>query len=111
MVVSSVAVWDLDAGAASATMTAQVSVLRHRDGAALLVPGSTSPAQVVASIAVVGGVMWALQGSFEGLSRRGSAVRIVVTAASIGMLTVMTRMLADLGAGVVETCRGPPWPG
>lgn len=105
MVVSSVAVWDLfEAGAASATMTAQaLSPLATAIGAALLVPGSTSPAQVVASIVVVGGVMWALQGSFDGLSRRGSALRIVVTAASIGMLTVMTRMLADFGVGVVET--------
>ena len=105
MIASSVAVWDLfDAGAASATMTAQaLSPIATAIGAVVLLPGHGSPAQLVATIAVVGGVMWALQGSFEGLGRRGSIVRIAITAGSIGMLTVATRMLADLGVGVVET--------
>lgn len=102
---SSVPVWDLfDAGAASATMTAQaLSPLAAAIGAAVLIPGSTSPGQVVAAVAVVAGVMWALEGAFVGLGRRGSAIRIAVAATGVGMLTVVTRMLADEGVGLVET--------
>lgn len=102
---SSVPVWDMfGAGAASATMTAQaLSPLAAAIGATLLIPGSTSVLQVVAAVVVVIGVVWALQGAFEGFGRRGSALRIIVVASCVGLLTVVTRMLADEGVGVVET--------
>ena len=102
---SSVPVWDLfDAGAASATTTAQaLSPLAAALGAALLIPGSVTVAQVVAAVVVVIGVTWALRDAFTILGRRGSAVRILVAAVATGLLTVTTAMLADEGVGVVET--------
>lgn len=105
LVVSSIPIWDLfDAGAASATITAQaLSPLAAAVGAAILVPGAVSAVQVVAAVAVVVGVTWALRDAFAGLGRRGAVVRIVIASAGVGMLTVLTRMLADDGVGVVET--------
>jgi drug/metabolite transporter (DMT)-like permease len=105
LAVSSVPVWDMfDTGAASATLTAQaLSPLAAAVGAAVLLPGSVTAAQVAAAVAVVIGVSWALQGAFAGLGRRGSLWRIAVAAGGVGLLTVVTRMLADLGVGVVET--------
>ncbi len=97
--ISSIPIWDLfDAGAASATLTAQaLSPLAAAIGAAVLVPGTISGVQVAAAVVVVAGVSWALQDAFSGLGRRGSIVRIVIASAGVGMLTVVTRMLADLG--------------
>jgi len=105
LAMSSVPIWDLfDSGAASATTTAQaLSPLAAALGAALLIPGSVSLGQVVAAIIVVIGVTWTLQGAFTGLGRLGSTLRIVLAAAGFGLLTVVTRMLVDEGAGVVET--------
>jgi len=105
LAMSSVPIWDLyDKGAASATTTAQaLSPLAAAIGAALLVPGTTSVGQMVAAFVVVLGVIWALQGAFAGLGRVASTWRIVIAAAGFGLLTVVTRMLADLDAGVVET--------
>lgn len=105
LAVSSVPVWDLfDAGAASATSTAQaLSPLAAALGAAVFLPGTVSAGQILAAIAVVIGVTWALRGAFVGLGGRGSAVRIILAASGVGFLTVATRMLADLGVGVVET--------
>ena len=105
LVVSSVPVWDMfDAGAASATATAQaLSPIGAAVGAALLIPGSVSWLQVLAALVVVVGVTWVLRDAFGGLGRRGSIVRIVVAASATGLLTVATRLLADEGVGVVET--------
>lgn len=105
LVGSSVAIWDLfDAGAASATITAQaLSPLAAAVGTALLIPGASDAAQIAAAVLVVAGVTWALRDAFVGLGRRGSMVRILVAATGVGMLTVFTRMLADEGVGVVET--------
>ena len=105
LAMSSVPIWDLyDKGAASATTTAQaLSPLAAALGAAVLVPGTTTAGQIVASTIVVIGVIWALQGAFVGLGRVGSSARIIVAATGFGLLTVTTRMLADEGAGVVET--------
>lgn len=105
LVASSIPIWDLfEAGAASATITAQaLSPLAAAVGAAILVPGVVSGIQVVAAIIVVVGVTYALRDAFAGLGRRGSIVRIVVASSGVGMLTVVTRMLADEGVGVVET--------
>jgi drug/metabolite transporter (DMT)-like permease len=93
-----------DAGAASATTTAQaLSPIAAAVGAALLIPGSVSVTQVVAAFIVVVGVTWALRDAFVGLGRRGSVVRILIAASATGLLTVATRLLADAGVGVVET--------
>jgi drug/metabolite transporter (DMT)-like permease len=105
LVASSIPIWDLfDAGAASATITAQaLSPLAAAVGAAILIPGVVSTTQVVAAVLVVVGVTWALRDAFAGLGRRGSIVRILVASTGVGLLTVFTRMLADEGVGVVET--------
>ncbi len=105
LVASSIPIWDLfDAGAASATITAQaLSPLAAAVGAAILVPGVVSGIQVLAAIIVVLGVTYALRDAFASLGRRGSIVRIIVASTGVGMLTVITRMLADDGVGVVET--------
>lgn len=105
LVVSSVPVWDMfDAGAASATSTAQaLSPIAAAIGAAVLLPGSISAVQVVAALIVVVGVIYALRDAFGTLGRRGSVVRILLTATGVGLLTVVTRLLADDGVGVVET--------
>ena len=102
---SSVPVWDLfDTGAASATTTAQaLSPLAAAVGAAIFLPTTIDAAQVAAAVIVVAGVTWALQGAFAGLSRRGSAARILLAATGVGLLTVTARMLFDAGVGVVET--------
>jgi drug/metabolite transporter (DMT)-like permease len=105
LVVSSVPVWDMfDAGAASATSTAQaLSPIAAAVGSALLIPGSVNAVQVIAAVVVVIGVIYALRDAFGQLGRRGSVVRIVLTASGVGLLTVTTRLLADEGVGVVET--------
>jgi drug/metabolite transporter (DMT)-like permease len=105
LVASSIPIWDLfDAGAASATITAQaLSPLAAAVGAAILIPGVVGTTQVVAAVLVVVGVTWALRDAFAGLGRRGSIVRILVASTGVGLLTVFTRMLADEGVGVVET--------
>jgi drug/metabolite transporter (DMT)-like permease len=105
LVASSVPVWDLfDAGATSATLTAQaMSPLAAVVGVALFLPGTTSPGQILAAIIVVVGVTWALADSFRGLGRRGTMVRVVLAAIGAGGMTVTARMLADEGVGVVET--------
>lgn len=105
LVASSVPVWDMfDAGAASATSTAQaLSPIAAAVGAAVLIPGSVSAVQLIAAVVVVVGVIWTLRDAFGRLGRRGSVVRIVITATGVGLLTVMTRVLADEGVGVVET--------
>ncbi len=105
LVGSSIPIWDMfDAGAASATLTAQaLSPLAAVLGTALLIPGAVSPLQVLAAVLVVAGVTWALRDAFAGLGRRGAVVRIVIAATGVGMLTVLTRMLADQGVGAVET--------
>ena len=59
--------------------------------------------QVLAAIIVVVGVTWTLRDAFGQLGRRGSIVRIILTAAGVGLLTVATRLLADEGVGLVET--------
>ncbi len=67
MAITAIAVWDmLDAGAASATMTAAaLSPIPAAIGAALLVPGTFSPVQAVAAVLVTVGVLAALTGAFE----------------------------------------------
>jgi drug/metabolite transporter (DMT)-like permease len=105
MVVTAVCVWDLfDAGAASAVTTATaMSPIPAALAASILLPGAIEPAQVIAAVIVVGGVMLALSDAFAGLDRWGRAWRIVGAATGTGLLTVVSRLLGDQGAGVVET--------
>lgn len=105
MVLTAVCVWDLfDAGAASAVTTATaMSPIPAALAAAILLPGAIEPVQIVAAAVVVGGVTLALADAFAGLDRWGRAWRIVGAATGTGLLTVLSRMLGDQGAGVVET--------
>ena len=105
MVLTAVCVWDLlDAGAASAVTTATaMSPIPAALAASILLPGAIEPLQVVAAAVVVGGVMLALADAFAGLDRWGRAWRIVGAATGTGLLTVVSRLLGDQGAGVVET--------
>lgn len=105
MVVTAICVWDLlDHGAASATTTATaLSPIPAAVAGSLLLPGAIGGPQVVAAVLVSGGVLVALAGAFGTLGRRGTALRIAGAAVGNGSLTVVTRLIGDEGAGVVET--------
>ena len=76
MVVTAICVWDLlDHGAASATTTATaMSPIPAVLAAAILLPGTVDPLQIVAAVVVVGGVLYALADAFSGLGRWGRIV-------------------------------------
>ncbi len=105
MVLTAICVWDLlDHGAASATTTATaMSPIPTVLAAAVFLPGSIEPVQVVAAIIVVAGVLMALSDAFSGLDRWGRSWRIVGAATGTGLLTVLSTLLGDQGVGVVET--------
>ncbi len=105
MVVTAICVWDLlDHGAASATTTATaMSPIPAVLAAAILLPGTVDPLQIVAAVVVAGGVLYALADAFSGLGRWGRIVRIAGAAAGSGLLTVVSRLLGDEGVGLVET--------
>jgi drug/metabolite transporter (DMT)-like permease len=105
MVVTAIAIWDLlDRGAASATTTATaMSPIPAALAATIVLPAAISPLQVVAATVVAGGVLLALADAFSGLGRLGRTWRILVAASGTGVLTVLSRLLGDEGAGVVET--------
>jgi drug/metabolite transporter (DMT)-like permease len=105
MVITAVCIWDLfDHGAASATTTATaMSPIPAALASVVLLPGAIQPIQVVASVIVVVGVTMALADAFAGLDRWGRTWRIVGAATGTGLLTVVTRLIADAGAGIVET--------
>ncbi|MFN8520080.1 MAG: EamA family transporter [Chloroflexota bacterium] len=105
MVVTSIAIWDMfDRGAASSTTTAAaLSPVAAVVWAAILLPGTFGPNQVVAALVVTGGVLWALAGAFGQVGRWWVLWRVLATAIGQGLLVVVTRMQADLGVGVVET--------
>jgi drug/metabolite transporter (DMT)-like permease len=105
LVASSVAIWDMyEAGGAAPTVTAQsVAPLPAVILAGLLVPGSVGPAQAIAAVVVVAGVLLALRDAFGDLGRRRTSVAILVAAVGTGVITVLGRLLADNGSGVVES--------
>ncbi|MBA2757977.1 MAG: EamA family transporter [Candidatus Limnocylindrales bacterium] len=105
MVVTAICVWDLlDHGAASATTTATaMSPIPVVLAAAVVLPGSLQPSQILAAVIVVAGVLLALVDAFGALGRWGSVWRIVGAAAGTGLLTVISRLLGDLDVGLVET--------
>lgn len=104
LICTSVAVWDLfDHGAASATTTAQsLSPLATTVAVALLLPGTFRPVQAFAAALVVSGVLAGLADAFGELGRTRTLVTVLVAAIGTGLVTVMGRLLADQGAGVVE---------
>ncbi|MBA3236553.1 MAG: EamA family transporter [Chloroflexi bacterium] len=104
LVMTSLAIWDLyDHGSAAATVTAQsISPLPAALAVAILLPGTLQPAQAVAAIVVVLAVLLGLSDSFGALSRRRSVVTVLTAAIGTGLVTVMGRLLADRGVGVVE---------
>ena len=105
MVVTAICVWDLlDHGAASATTTATaMSPIPAALASIAFLPSAVEPLQVVAAVVVVVGVVGALGDAFPRLDRWGRTWRIVGAATGTGLLTVATRLIADAGAGVVET--------
>lgn len=105
LVVTSLAIWDLyDHGSAAATVTAQsISPLPAALAVAIVLPGTMEPAQVVAAVIVVLAVLLGLRESFGALSRRRSMITVLIAAVGTGLVTVMGRLLADEGSGVVET--------
>ena len=104
LVLTSLAIWDLyEHGSAAATVTAQsISPLPAALAVAVLLPGTLQPVQVVAAAVVVLAVLLGLTHSFEGLGRRRSIVTVLAASIGTGLVTVMGRLLADRGAGVVE---------
>ncbi len=104
LVASSVAIWDMyDHGGAAPTVTAQsVAPLPAAVLAGVLIPGSVGPAQAIAAVVVVAGVLFALRDAFGALGRRRTAVSILIAAIGSGVITVFARLLSDKGAGVVE---------
>lgn len=105
MVVTAICVWDLlDHGAASATTTATaMSPIPAALAAAIVLPATIEPIQVLAASIVVAGVLFALADAFSGLDRWGRSWRIVGAATGTGLLTVASRLLGDQGSGLVET--------
>ena len=105
MVVTAICVWDLlDHGAASATTTATaMSPVPAVLAAAVVLPGSVEPIQILAAIVVVTGVLLALADAFSGLDRWGRTWRIIGAATGSGLLTVASSLIGDQGVGVVET--------
>lgn len=104
IVLTALSVWDLyDHGAASATVTAQsISPLPAALAVAVLLPGTLEPLQVVAAVVVVFGVLGALSNAFGPLGAVRSVLTVLVAAVGTGLVTVMGRLLADQGVGVVE---------
>ncbi len=105
MAVTAICVWDLlDHGAASATTTATaMSPIPAALAAAVVLPGTVQPLQVVAAMIVVAGVIFGLADAFGSLGRRGTIWRVLGAATGTAFLTVASRLLGDAGSGVVET--------
>jgi drug/metabolite transporter (DMT)-like permease len=104
LVATSLAIWDLyDHGSAAATVTAQsISPLPAALAVAVLLPGTLQPAQAVAAVVVVLAVLFGLTGAFGVLGRRRSMLTVLVASVGTGLVTVMSRLLADRDVGVVE---------
>lgn len=103
LLTSSLAVWDLfDAGAASATVTAQaLSPLPAAVAVAIFLPMAIDPMQAVAAVVVVAAVIAGLRTEFPSLSRGRTLVTLAVTAVATGTLTVTSRLLLDAGVEIV----------
>lgn len=105
LLVGSIAVWDLYShGEASAAITAQsLSPLPALAAVVLLLPATFLVTDALGAAVVVAGVFFALSGAFPGLGRHRRWFTVFLAAATGGLLTVTSRLLADLGVGVVAT--------
>jgi drug/metabolite transporter (DMT)-like permease len=69
---------------------------------ALLLATPVTGFQAVGALVVTGGVLLALAPAFGVLSRRRAAAMVTIAAATNGLMIVLTKLLADDGAGVAE---------
>ena len=102
--VGTVFVFDLFVhGTASATTAAlAISPVPTALVAAALGLGVVSPLQGLACTIVLLAVVAALPGAFVAMGRRRALVAIVMVSMTNGMVTILSRLLADEGAGTVE---------
>lgn len=92
------------AGAASATTTAQaMSPVPAAILSMFLLPKTVDGIQLMVALGVVAAVLWALSDAFPRLGRRGTLVIALASAVGGGSATVIARLLADSGSGVVQT--------
>jgi drug/metabolite transporter (DMT)-like permease len=105
MVITAIAIWDMfDRGEASSVTTASaLSPISAAVFAAILLPGVFAPGQALAAVLVTVGVLWALGGAFGTVGRWWVLWRVLAGAGGNGLLTVVVRLQADLGVGLVET--------
>lgn len=105
MVVTAIAIWDMfDRGEASSVTTASaLSPISAAVFAAILLPGVFAPTQGVAAVIVTAGVLWGLGSAFGAVGRWWVIWRVIVGAGGNGLLTVVVKLQADLGVGLVET--------
>lgn len=71
--------------------------------APMLLVSPTSSAKWLAVLAVVAGGTWSLRKAFTGLSSSLAMVLMLAIAITGGLLTVLTRLLAEWGVGLTET--------
>lgn len=105
LVIGSWAVWDLfDHGAASATVTAQsLSPIPAVVAAYVLLPGTAGPVDAAGAAIVVAGVLLALRNAFGALGGIRRWGTVALAAGTAGTMSVTSRLLADLGVGVLPT--------
>lgn len=105
MVFTAITVFDLfERGAASAVVTAQAtSPLPAALAVAILVPDAFRSIELVAAVVVVGGVLWALSGSFHGFGAGRAIATAAVAATGGGLVTVLSRLVVDEGVGLAGT--------
>jgi drug/metabolite transporter (DMT)-like permease len=90
-------------GTASATtVPIALSPLPAAAASALLGLGTLSPLQALACGAVVGAVLIALPGAFVGMGRGRALAAVAMAALGNALVTVLSRLLADEGAGTIE---------
>lgn len=93
----------LEHGAASAVTTATAtSPFPTVLATALLIPSGFSWTEAGAAALVVGGVLWAVSDSFQRLRRAATVLTAAAASVGTGMTAVMSRLLLDEGAGLVE---------
>ena len=104
MCLTVVATFDLFAhGSAAAVTTAQaLSPLPVLLAAPLLLATSWQPVQVIAVLIIVTAVMATLTDSFTTLGRRRAVLTVAAAALGAGLLTVLARLMAEAGVGVVQ---------
>jgi drug/metabolite transporter (DMT)-like permease len=105
LLVGSWAVWDLfDHGDAAATVTAQsLSPIPAVVVAFALLPGAAGGFDLLGATMVAVGVLLALRGAFGTLGSLRRWGTVIAAASTAGAMTITSRLLADLGVGIVAT--------